>query len=521
MASSTATPLSPLLPQALESAPDAMIITDASGAIVFASRQACALLGYGADELDGIRIEQLMPERFRSMHIRHRAQFTAERRARPLGTALELRALRRDGSEFPVEISLSPVDHEGQALTVAAIRDVTERRRSQAELIEARETAESARRAANDAREAAERANLSKTRFLATASHDLRQPLQALALLNGTLRQLARGEEALAILTRQSEAIDAMARLLGALLELSRLESGAIKPSLEDFPAAELFLAMQAEFSAPAAAKGLTLEIMPATHILHGDRALVGQILRHLMSNALRYTPRGHVRLRAETLGDGVRIDVEDTGIGISSEELPRIYDEFYQVDDRAAAAQGGCGLGLSIVRRLVSLLDLELEVRSVVGHGSVFSLTLPGRESPPAPPPLSDPSGSQPAAQTPLVLVLEDDRAVLDAMRLLLKVHGYRVLTATTIAQALQQAREHPGLRLLITDYHLTGGETGIEAIKVLRAELGADLRVALVSGAIPSALPGLAEDARLRLVGKPIRAEQLLEMLKSLRDA
>lgn len=519
MALSTGTPLSPLLPQALESAPDAMIITDASGAIVFASRQACALLGYGADELDGICIEQLMPERFRSMHIRHRSQFTAKHRARPLGTELELRALRRDGRELPVEISLSPVDHEGQALTVAAIRDVTERRRSQAELIAAREAAESARRAANDAREAAERANLSKSRFLATASHDLRQPLQALALLNGTLRQLARGEEALAILTRQSEAIDAMARLLGALLELSRLESGAIKPTLEDFPAAELFLAMRAEFAAPAAAKGLTLDITPATHIIHGDRALVGQILRHLMSNALRYTPRGHVRLRAETLCEGVRIDVEDTGIGIASEELPRIYDEFYQVGDRAAAAQGGCGLGLSIVRRLVSLLDLELEVRSVIGRGSVFSLTLPGRESPAAP--AADPSGPQPADEAPLVLIVEDDQAVLDAMRLLLKVHGYRVLTATTIAQALRQAREHPGLGLLITDYHLTGGETGIEAINALRAELGADLKVALVSGDMTGALTGLRENARLRFLGKPIRAEQLLEMLQSLRDA
>ncbi len=521
MASSTDPSPAAILPQALEGAPDAMLITDAAGTIVFASRQACALLGYSADELDGCRIEQLMPERFRSMHIRHRDHFLTERRVRPMGTGLELEALRRDGSEVSVEISLSPIRHEDQTLTVAAIRDVTERRRIDAELIANREAAESARRNATEAREAAERANRSKGRFLAAASHDLRQPLQSLALLNGTLRQLVRQDDALAILSRQSEAIEAMSRLLGALLELSRLESGAIKPRLEDFPAVELVLAMRNEFAPAAAAKGLTLEIGPVAHLMRSDRALVGQILRHLISNAIRYTPRGHVRLQARTLCGRVRIDVEDTGVGIAPEELPRIYDEFYRVEDRNSTVQSGCGLGLSIVRRLVSLLGLELEARSELGRGSVFSLTLPGQELPPMPEQPAILPQSQPSAKAPLVLILDDDQAVRNAMQLLLRVHGYRVLIAATIAQALQVADEHAVIDMLITDYHLTGGETGVEAITALRARLGADLKVVLATGDISAAVQGLREDARLRLVGKPVRAEQLLEILQTLLDA
>ena len=177
-----------VLPRVLDFAPDAMLIADSAGTILFASRQACALLGYEAGELCGCGIEQLMPERFRTPHAGYRGRFSAERQTRPMGTGLMLLARRRDGAEIPVEISLSPIRYGEQVLTVAAMRNVTDRQREQAELIAAREAAEAARRGANEAREAANRANQAKSRFLATASHDLRQPLQSLALLNGTLR---------------------------------------------------------------------------------------------------------------------------------------------------------------------------------------------------------------------------------------------------------------------------------------------------------------------------------------------
>ena len=507
-----------VLPQVLDCAPDAMLIADTAGTILFASRQACALLGYEAFELSGRTIEQLIPERFRSQHAAYRADFAAERRSRSMGSGLTLLACRRDGTEIPVEISLSPIRHGEREFTVAAIRDVTDRRRAQAELIAAREAAETARRNANDAREAADRANRIKSRFLAAASHDLRQPLQSLALLNGTLRQLVGEGNALTALSRQDEAIEVMSRLLGALLDISRLESGAINPHPADFPVAELFLAVRNEFSEPAAARGLELQIAPSAHIVRSDRALVHQILHHLVTNAIQCTARGHVRVSAETDSGRVRIDVEDTGIGIPPEDLPHIYEEFYRVEG-GRASQRGSGLGLGIVRRLVRLLDLTIEVRSSIGRGSVFSLTLPGRQSHEAAARAPESRPAPAPADPPCVLVLEDDPAVRGATRLLLKVHGYRVLAAATLREALQMAREHE-IELLVTDYHLTGGATGIQAITALRALLGPELKAVLVTGD-PAAASGLEHDTRLRVVGKPIQAEKLIGVLQTLRGA
>src|SRR6185437_10937113 len=218
---------------ALEAAPDAMIIIDDQVIIRHANRQLSSLFGYPHDEVIGKRVEQLMPNRFREHHIAHRKQYSRRPWVRTMGQTLELLGFRADGTEFPVEISLSPIDApgEGKALVAAAIRDVTDRKRVEAELI-------AARRSAEHAREIADRANQGKSRFLATASHDLRQPLQTLALLNGTLRRMVSDPDATDALSQQEQAIGAMSRLLNALLDISKLESGAIKPEPTDFTVA-------------------------------------------------------------------------------------------------------------------------------------------------------------------------------------------------------------------------------------------------------------------------------------------
>ena len=511
-----------LVRSALDSAPDATVLVDHQGRIIFANQQLLSLFGYTREDIRGQSVELLIPERFRARHIGHRSEFAAETRTRPMGVGLDLYARRKDGSEFPVEISLSPMRDAGATLVAAAIRDVTERKRVQQELIAARAAADRARQTADQAREVADRANQAKSRFLATASHDLRQPLQSLSLLNGTLRRLVDHPDAQEALAQQDKAIDAMSRLLNALLDISKLESGAIKPEKADFSLDGLFEELRQEFAAVALSKGLRLLIDAPASCVHSDRSLVGQILRNLLSNAVKYTRTGSVSLRSQPTQDGVRIDVIDTGIGIPASQLQLIYDEFYQVGVPTNSSRDGYGLGLSIVQRLVALLELRLQARSEVGAGSVFSLELPlGRASPssssehPAPAPTSRQGAS------PRVLLVEDDPAVRNATRMLLKVAGFQVLTAGSMAEARAQASSHPDLDLLVTDYHLSNAETGTQVIAALREDLGKPLKAVLITGDTSSAVKELERDQHLRLARKPIHAEELLTLLKSLLSA
>lgn len=514
---------SELVRSALESAPDAIVIADGEGNILFVNQQVTALFGYTPWELNGLAVECLLPERFRPRHVTHRARFASDGRVRPMGPGLELFARRRDGTEFPVEISLSPIFDNGRTLVAAAIRDVTERKRIEAELVAARESAYRAREAADDAREVADRANQGKSRFLATASHDLRQPLQTLALLNGTLRRVARDADSLEALARQEHAISAMSRLLNALLDISKLESGAIKPEPTDFTVAALFEDLRAEFAGLAANKGLELQVEACADRAHSDPSLVEQILRNLLSNAIKYTSAGHVAMRCRHDTHVIRIQVLDTGVGIPADQLPLIYDEFYQVGVAANSVREGYGLGLSIVQRLAKLLDLRLRVESEVGKGSVFSLDLPPgtggapdhRQAGAAP---DDGMVSARREHSPHVLIVEDDPAVLDATRMLFKVEGFRVSLASSLAEALQRAREHADIDVLITDYHLGDSETGTDVIGALRNLLGAQLGAVLVTGDTSSAIRELHHDERVRMTSKPIRAEELLELTRTL---
>jgi len=511
-----------LLQNVLDSAPDAMILLDASGLIRFANRQVSALFGYARDEIIGHSVEELMPERFRARHIEHRKHYVDNPRVRPMGAGLELFGRRRDGTEVPVEISLSPVgDEDGVHLLVAAaLRDVTDRKSVEAELTVARESAEQAREVADHAREVADRANLGKSRFLATASHDLRQPLQTLSLLSGTLRRMVTDAHAGDVLRQQELAIRAMSRLLNALLDISKLESGAIKPEPTDFTVTALFSELRSEFASLAADKGLELQVEECTDYAHSDPSLVLQILNNLVSNAIKYTREGWVRLRCLHEQETVRIEVLDTGIGIPADKVRYIYDEFYQIGVPANASRNGYGLGLSIVQRLVQLLHLRLDVRSEVGKGSVFSLLLPASANQVELPRIQ-PEGApadQPLIGEPHILLVEDDPGVRDATCMLLRVEGYRVTAVSSLAEALQKAGDDAGLDLLVADYHLSEGETGMQVITTLRESLGVPLKAVLITGDTSSAINDLPHDPHLRVISKPVKADVLLTLLRAL---
>jgi two-component system, sensor histidine kinase len=494
-----------LLGGALDSGPDAIVIIDSSGRILFANSQVRALLGYEPAEIVGQSVENLLPERLRSRHVTHRAGYSEQPSVRPMGTGLDLYALRRDATEVPVEISLSPIrGNGGDRLVAAALRDATERRRHRLELIEARE--------------AADRANQAKSRFLATASHDLRQPLQSMSLLSGALRRMVKDPTATEALAQQEQAIGAMSRLLNALLDISKLESGGIRPEPSDFAIGTLFEELRKEFSSLAANKGLELRVATTTDFARSDPALVGQILRNLVSNAIKYTATGRVELRCVPAGAAVRVEIRDTGIGIAADQLAHIYDEFYQVGVARNTGREGYGLGLSIVRRLVALLQLRIEVYSEPGHGSIFALELPRgaatgpqRERPAASGSIAGTLGS-----APLILLVEDDDAVRGATVMLLTVEGYRVSATASLSEALAHAE--PDTALLITDYHLRDGETGAQVIAGVRQALRRELPAVLITGDTSSTIRARRPDDRVHLVSKPIVADQLLEMLKTL---
>ena len=495
-----------LVRSALDSAPDAMVIIGNDGGIIFANQQVTTLFGHPHDDLIGRPIEQLLPARFRERHAGHRHHYKQNLRLRPMGIGLELYALRRDGSEFPVEISLSPIHSGTVTYVAAAIRDATDRKRAEQEL--------------KAAHTAADLANQAKSRFLATASHDIRQPLQALMLLSGAMRRMTTSNELLEVLEHQDRAISAMSRLLIALLDVSKLESGATQPAIKDFRVSALFDELRIAYADVARDKGLELLIEPSSESVHSDPALVGQVLHNFLSNAFKYTPRGSIRVRARRDANKLHIEITDSGLGIASHEIAHIFEEFYQVGVSTDASREGYGLGLSIVQRIAKLLNVEIGVVSQPGKGSTFSLVLPtsaASSNSPAPQIIAA-RGVSPRAAPLHVLLVEDDPGVRNATRIVLQISGYRVTPAASLPEALECARKAPDLRLVVTDYHLDQGHTGIQVISRLRELLGKDLKAVLVTGDTSTAMRDLHHDVNSRFLSKPIDSDELLTVMAEL---
>ena len=435
----------------------------------------------------------------------------------------EVIAVRRLADGRSIEIRRLAMPDGGM---VMSFDDVTERLRT-ADALEQRVAArtrelelevrdrQAAEQAMRVAKTAAEQANLSKTRFLAAASHDLLQPLNAARLFVSALttRKLAPGNRT--VVAQTASALDSIEGLLEALLEISKLDAGAITPELADVALADLFETLRAEFALVAGERGLTLAVEPTQLWVRSDRRLLRRVLQNFLSNALRYTTHGGVTMTARTSGGAVSLAVADTGPGIDAAHHEEIFEEFRRLE---GGNTQGMGLGLAIVQRAGRMLDHPIALASAPGRGATFTIEAPLAASGilRAPVTVAAPRGIGVSS----VLVLDNEPAILDGMRAMLGGWGVRVRTAATLDEArtvLRRARTTPDV--ILADYHLGEGVLGDEAVAALRYEIGHAVPAVIITA---DRMPDLRERliaSGLHVLQKPIKPAQLRALLASVR--
>ena len=427
-------------------------------------------------------------------------------------TTVECRFRARDGGIRWVQLANRGLfDRDGRLSEIQSVgRDVSEHKRLEAEL--------------ESARNSAVQANEFKSRFLAAASHDLRQPLQTIWSLHGVLSRSLAGGPLHPHLGLLEEAARCMDDTLAALMDVNRLERGAIAPAWRDFALAPLLARLGADFALAASGRGLALDIENSPEVAHSDPTLLAVILRNLMGNAIKYTRAGGVRLGVRHDGPRLAIDVIDTGICIAPEHLPRIFEAFYRVDEAGFDQRRGVGLGLSIVQSLCRLLDHEVSIDSQVGRGSRFTVHVArGAQAALAPgAPGADVATVAAATATGThrgtILHVEDDMGVARSMGLLLTLEGYEIAHAASQAEALR--RVEAGLRpdLILCDFHLQRGQTGDQVVAALAAALGHKPPTIVLTGDISDRQIDKARAVADRILPKPVDIDVLLREFDAL---
>lgn len=376
-----------------------------------------------------------------------------------------------------------------------------------------------AARALEAAKQQAEQANATKSRFLASASHDLRQPLQTLSLLQGLLAKAVHGEPAQSLVTRLDDALGAMAGMLDTLLDINQIEAGIVHAEPADFAIDDVLARLGCEFGLQAQAQGLVLRMVPCRLRVRSDPRLLEQMLRNLLGNALKYTQHGRVLLGCRRRRSALSVEIWDTGVGIPDAELAAVFQEYHQLDNSARERSRGLGLGLSIVQRLADLLGHRLGVRSRYGHGSVFSVEVPLA-------PASDArrgvrrSGA-PAMCAGAILLCEDDPSVRALLAMALREDGYDVRAAANAAEALELVAHGFCPALILADFNLPGGMSGLKLVARLRERMGVSVPAIVLTGDISAATLRSVGDGGCEHLSKPIRLGDLAAAITRLLAA
>jgi PAS domain S-box-containing protein len=417
--------------------------------------------------------------------------------------SVTFRYQRGDGeSEVWLEqVATAQFDSDGLPMRIRGLTtDITQRKRFEEGI--------------SRAQSLAERADRAKSIFLAAASHDLRQPLQTLRLLHDALEQQHPDGERQEVIAGIGHSIDTMSSMLSSLLDINRLETGNLRPSKSDFAVNEIFNSVAADLLRPLVEKGLQWRVVPSDLVVHSDKRMLEEMIRNLLSNAIRYTDRGKILLGCRRASDQIRIEVWDTGIGIPGDQLPHIFEEYY-----CHAERGGFGLGLAIVRRLGEILGHRVDVRSTPGKGTAFSIEVPrGRahigvsESVPT-------SDFDDELFRGTVLVIEDETSVRSALNRMLTSRGIGVIGAATMSDATALIKQRDLCPdLVLCDYNLPGPMNGVESIKSLRAALDWNFPAIVMTGDTRSKTMEALASQGVSVLIKPFLADELIRLINRL---
>ncbi|MBP2292375.1 PAS domain-containing hybrid sensor histidine kinase/response regulator [Azospirillum rugosum] len=487
----------------LEAAVDGIITIDDHGRIESFNRAAERIFGYSAAEVLGRNVSMLMPAPYRQAHDGYLDNYLKTSQPRIIGIGREVEGRRKDGETFPMDLAVGEGFLAGRRIFAGIVRDITERKRADADL--------------RTAKDEAERASVAKTKFLAAASHDLRQPVQSLVFFTAALASQLPEGTARAMVDDMEVAVAALKTLLDSLLDVSKLDAGVVSVRPMIFPVDSVLATTRVSYTTLAAAKGVRLTVVPSNALVRTDPALFGRMVQNLVDNAVRYTGEGRILVGCRRRGDLLRVEVWDTGIGIPAGQTEEIFEEFTQIGNPERDREKGLGLGLAIVKRLSRLLGHRVSVRSVHGRGSVFWVEVPLQATVRLRPPaqrseivVGDGAGRG------VIVLIDDEPVVLSSLRAVLESWGFEVVAAESATEAIQllAARERPPA-VILADYRLREGRTGTEAIRDVCDLYRRAIPSIIITGDTAPERIREAEASGISVLHKPVTPPVLLSAL------